>query len=94
MPLKIDRGNLDEDEFTLKLPEGYAVESLPQNIKMESKFGTYEATFVKNEDGTISYRRKQFLKEGNYPKEDYEAYRNFVKDMARNDNAKIVLSKI
>jgi uncharacterized protein YcnI len=94
MPLRIDRGYLDEDEFTLKLPEGYTVESLPQNIKMESKFGSYEATFVKNEGGTLSYRRKQFLKEGTYPKEDYEAYRVFVKDIARNDNAKVVLSKI
>lgn len=94
MPLKINRGNLDEDAFTLKLPEGYVVESLPQDIKMESKFGTYEATFVKNENGTISYHRKQFLKEGTYPKEEYEAYRVFVKDIARNDNAKVVLSKI
>lgn len=94
MPLKIERGYLDEDEFTLKLPEGYEVESLPQDIKMESKFGIYEATFVKSENGIISYRRKQFLKEGTYPKEDYEAYRAFVKDIARNDNAKVVLGKI
>lgn len=94
MPLKINRGYLDEDEFTLKLPEGYVVESLPQDIRLESKFGTYEAAFVKNENGSIFYRRKQFLKEGTYPKEEYEAYRVFVKDVARNDNAKVVLSKI
>jgi hypothetical protein len=30
---------------------------------------------------------------GLYPKEEYENYREFIKEVSKNDNAKIVLTK-
>lgn len=93
MPLEIDRGYLDEDDYTLKLPIGYTIEASPESTALHSKFGSYEISFQPNEDGTLTYKRKLLIKKGLYPKEEYKNYRSFIKKIVRFDNAKIVLIK-
>lgn len=93
-PLEIQRGYLDEDEITIQLPLDYSIEAIPDAIDILSDFGTYTLAFKASEDKkTILYTRKLFIKEGKYPKESYESYRNFRKEVAQNDNSKIVLIK-
>ena len=41
----------------------------------------------------IKYKRMLMISEGLYPKEDYNEYRDFLKEVSKNDSAKIVLSK-
>ena len=93
LSLQINRGYLDEDEFILHTPKGYDIEAFPNDELIENKFGTYQIQFIKNEDNTVTYKRKLFIKEGAYPKEDYDSYRDFRKDVSRLDNSKIVLIK-
>ena len=93
LPFQINRGYLDEDEFMIHLPEGYGIEAFPANELVENKFGRYQIELIKNEDKTITYKRKILIKEGQYPKEDYEAYRNFKLQVSRLDESKIVLVK-
>ncbi len=91
--LVINRGYLDEDEFIIRLPEDYFMESRILPIKEETKFGSYSVSIETVEPGVLLYKRKLLIKSGEYPKEDYEPYRDFRKKIARYDNAKIVLSK-
>lgn len=94
LPLEIQRGFLDEDEFLIHIPEGYKVEALPNAENIANEYGSYTISFEKvNDEKDIIYRRRLAINEGNYPKEKYEAYRNFRKEVANNDNAKIVLIK-
>ena len=93
LPFQINRGYLDVDEFTIHLPQGYNIEAFPANELVENKFGQYQIEFIKNEDKTITYKRRILIKEGLYPKEDYEAYRNFKLRVSRLDDSKIVLIK-
>tara|TARA_R110000868_G_scaffold822_9_gene6146 strand:- start:3197 stop:5107 length:1911 start_codon:yes stop_codon:yes gene_type:complete len=94
LPLEIQRGFLDDDEFLIHIPEGYKVEALPNAKEIENEYGSYAISFEKNsEEKTIVYKRKLFIKEGNYPKEKYDDYRNFRKEISNSDNAKIVLIK-
>lgn len=94
MPLEIQRGYLDEDEFVINLPAGYKIEALPEPIEIENEFGSYKANVEKTKDGnSLIYSRRLLIKEGEYPKEKYEEYRTFRKDISSNDNAKIVLIK-
>ncbi|MBU2525908.1 MAG: DUF3857 domain-containing protein [Bacteroidetes bacterium] len=93
MPLKLRRGYHDEDVFRIHLPEGYEIGSLPEGVSLINPFGKYEFELTQNPDGTLTYRREILRKEGVFPKEDYEAYRNFMKDVSRYDAAKIVLKK-
>lgn len=92
LPLKIQRGYLDEDVYRFILPEGYTIESIPENISIENKFGKYEIEYIV-EENEIVYKRKILILNGTYPKTEYEAYRNFRKTTAKWDKSKIVLIK-
>lgn len=94
MPLEIQRGFFDEDEFIIKLPQGYTVEALPNAAKMENEFGAYEVSAILNEaEHTVTYKRSLLIKEGMYPKEKYSEYRKYRRQVAKMDNAQIVLVK-
>ncbi len=92
-PLKINRGYFDEDEFTIALPEGFIIEALPKNSSLQTAYGTYSFEIIANEDHTVTYKRQMLLKEGLHSKEQYEEFRDFIKETNKLDNAKIVLIK-
>ncbi|WP_165819400.1 DUF3857 domain-containing protein [Flagellimonas aquimarina] len=92
--LIIARGYLDEDEFTIHLPENFEPETLIQPVSLETKFGSYKIVMEHKEHGILQYNRKLLIKSGKYSKEDYELYRNFRKQIARYDNSRIVLTKM
>ncbi|MCH4553167.1 DUF3857 domain-containing protein [Aestuariibaculum lutulentum] len=91
-PIKVKRGFIDEDEVKITLPENYKVESLPEKIEIENKFGSYRAEFIL-EDENVIYKRKLVINDGVFPKEDYDDFRNFRIDISKSDNAKIALVK-
>jgi hypothetical protein len=94
LPLKIYRGFKDLDEVELKLPSGYKVESLPDAIHVENKFGKYQVDIDVKDETTLVYKRQLIMHDGEFPKEDYEDFRNFYKDISKHDNSKIALIKI
>ncbi len=94
LPLEIQRGFLDEDAFEIAMPNGYAVEALPEDVKLETPFGAYTMKLDYNsETNTLNYKRSFFLKKGTHPKEEYTNYRNFRKKIASADNAQVVIVK-
>lgn len=93
MPLVISRGYLDEDEFTIHLPEGYVPETLLFPVNEETKFGSYSVSVEPKESGVLVYKRRLLIKSGEYLKEDYKLYRDFRKKVAGYDNGKIILTK-
>lgn len=93
MPFEIDRGFVDIDETKIKIPAGFTVEFLPPAVELKSKFGTYNFEIIKKDDSTLIYKRSLSINRGLHPKEEFENYRQFVDDITRNDNAKIILTK-
>ncbi|MGC6432231.1 MAG: DUF3857 domain-containing protein [Jejuia sp.] len=91
LPVKVKRGFIDKDEVTVFLPNGYAIESLPKNSTIENKFGSYKTEIIKQNDSTILFKREFKLNDGEYPKEDYVAFREFYKSVSKLDNSKIAL---
>ncbi|CAN0314914.1 unnamed protein product [Scytosiphon promiscuus] len=94
LPLQIERGFIDDDEYEINLPQGYTVEFIPENVSLESNFGSYTVTIERITDTKLKYERKFEITGGLYPKEEYEKYREFIKEVSKNDNAKIVLTKL
>ncbi|NAS29448.1 DUF3857 domain-containing protein [Flavobacteriaceae bacterium R38] len=90
---EIMRGFLDEDEFTITLPDAFSPELLVTPIKIENDFGTYEVEMEMKSAKELLYKRKLFIKKGTYAKEDYNKYRNFRRQIAKNDKLKLVLIK-
>ncbi|WP_232226268.1 DUF3858 domain-containing protein [Flavobacterium sp. ACAM 123] len=93
-PFEIQRGFSDSDEIAIVLPHEFAVEFLPNNYELKSKFGEYKTKYIKKEDGSLIYERSLFITKGMYSNTDYDEYRLFIEQVSRNDNAKIILTKI
>ncbi|MDD7886846.1 DUF3857 domain-containing transglutaminase family protein [Flavivirga sp. 57AJ16] len=93
LPLKIKRGFTDIDEVEIKLPQDYNVESKPDNKTIENKFGSYKTEVIVKDENTLIYKRAFVIKDGEFPKEDYESFRNFYKEVNKQDNAKVALIK-
>ncbi|MFD0989152.1 DUF3857 domain-containing transglutaminase family protein [Mariniflexile jejuense] len=93
LPLKIKRGFVDIDEVEIKLPTGFTIESSPEKVALDNKFGSYKAEIIVKDENTIVYKREFIVNDGEFPKEDYEAYREFYKEVNKQDNAKIALIK-
>ena len=89
--LEIDRGFYDEDSVELNLPENFKLDSKPENTEINSKFGTYKMELSVLNDKKLLYKRQLLIKNGTYDKSEYDNYRNFREQVAKLDNAKIVL---
>lgn len=93
LPFEITRGYQDEDAFTIAIPEGYKIETLPETYDLVGKFGAYHAEVSRGPNGTLLYQRRFSLNEGVYDRSEYEAYRLFREQVAQYDAVKIVMSK-
>jgi bifunctional DNA-binding transcriptional regulator/antitoxin component of YhaV-PrlF toxin-antitoxin module len=93
LPLKLNRGYKDVDEYVIKIPATYHLGLLPQNREITTKFGSYSITFKKIDDTTFTYKKSILIKEGTYPKEDYKTYRSFRRSIAKLENIRIAITK-
>lgn len=92
-PFQIQRGYADTDEIEVNLPTGFAIEFLPSNFELKGKFGEYKTEIIKKENNKLLYKRSLFLNKGKYSNKEYDDYRLFMEQVAKNDNAKIILTK-
>lgn len=93
LEFKIDRSFKDVDEFIIQFPETLKVEAMTEGKTIETQFGTYKFNIEELEGNKIKYTRTYILNKGNYQKEDYKAFRDFRKQIVKNDKTKIVLVK-
>ncbi len=93
LPVKVKRGFIDSDEVEIILPDGYSIESMPQGKSIDNKFGHYKTEITVKDEKTLLYKREFMVRDGEYPKEDYAAFRGFYKEVSKLDNAKIALIK-
>lgn len=93
-PFEIQRGYVDVDEVEVAMPLNYAIEFLPSNFELSSKFGEYKTEIIKKDATHLVYKRTLFIHKGFYPNTEYDQYRLFMEQVSRNDNAKIILTKI
>ncbi len=91
-PFEISRGYQDVDFVTIQIPKDFQIDAKPSNVEVNSKFGSYSLTFEYFED-KILFKRNLIINDGLFGKEDYEEFRKFRDQIARNDNSKIVLVK-
>ncbi len=91
-PFEIQRGYVDKDEITIELPAHFAIEFLPTNFELNTKFGEYKTEIIKKSNSSLIYKRTMFLKKGLYSNKEYDDFRLFMEQVSKNDNAKIILT--
>lgn len=93
-PFQIPRGFLSEANFTIILPPGYTLKSIPEKVRVNTEYGEYSMEVEYTAEGNLQYKRRLLIKKGEHPSENYEAYRDFRRITARNDNLKLLVSKL
>ncbi|PZR26985.1 MAG: hypothetical protein DI535_12505 [Citrobacter freundii] len=78
------------DSVEINLPDGYTVESMPANMDLTTRFGTYKS-IITIKDNKIFYYRKMEQFGGRFPAEDYEAVVKFYDEVYRSDRSRLVL---
>src|SRR5260221_1645407 len=80
---------VDLDTIIFSIPENLYPEFIPQPVKINSKFGEYEANF-KFDAGKVVYTRRLKMWKGRFPKETYNELVDFYKNVSKADNTKLV----
>ena len=82
----------DEDNYEFEIPEGYQLESTPQEVVIKSKFGNYTSS-VKLEGNKIIYRRIMEKFSGRFAAKTQAELIKFYADIHKADRSKMVLVK-
>ncbi len=78
------------ETVSVKLPEGFDVDEIPEAIKIEAPFGSYKTTYdVK--DRELVFTRTLAQKAGSIPVEHYQMVRNFFEKIRAAEQAPVVL---
>lgn len=91
-PFVINSGFIDEDFYTYILPENYHVDAFPDPFEIDTKFGKYALEIKVEHAKLIVYRRFQ-LNSGDYAKDEYEEFRNFLIEAQKKDQSKVVIQQ-
>jgi len=80
---------VDLDTIRFSIPENLYPEFLPDPVKINSKFGEYQASF-QFDAGKVTYIRRMKVWKGRYAKETYNELVDFYKNVSKADNIKLV----
>ena len=92
-PFILKDGYKYEDIYTINLPDGFSLATLPDEVKINSKFGLYRIVYKQINPQQIEYHRTFILHHGKYPPELYNKYRKFRKKIKKLEKQKILISK-
>ena len=78
------------DSFDIQLPDGYTVDELPDPVKADVGFASYESS-TKLEGHTIHYTRTFTLRQVSLPPDKYADLQRFVGLIAADEDSRVVL---
>ena len=87
-----EMGFMDYDVLKFEIPQGFEIESMPQNFSIVTEFGSYDSTYEWVE-GLLIYTRSLEMKDGVFEAEFFENYRNFTVQIEKADNSKVIFKK-
>jgi len=82
----------DIDSVEILIPQGYTLESMPSDIAIKTKFGSYQTT-MSVKDNKIFYSRMNEQYTGHFSAKDYKDFADYYNSIYKADRAKIVLVK-
>jgi hypothetical protein len=92
-PIELTSTSRDDDEYTIEIPAGYAIDDMPEPIKAESSFGTYES-HIQKDGSKIIYKRTFISRALEIPTDKIAEFRAFQNRIAEDENAVVVLKKV
>jgi hypothetical protein len=91
-PIELHSTLLDDDQFDIEIPQGYVIDDMPDPMKADSSFGTYES-HIEKAGSKIIYKRTFINRSLEIPKDKIAEFRAFQNRIAEDENAVVVLKK-
>lgn len=82
--------NAYSERMTVRLPEGFTVDELPDAVTLDAPFGKYAAQCAVK-DGRLTYTRSLVLQSTMIPVEQYSTVRNFFDRIRASEQSPVVL---
>jgi hypothetical protein len=92
-PLQFERASRETDTFEIELPKEYAVEDVPDPVKIDAGFATYQSK-VEVKGSTVRYRREYVRKDVLIGADRTEEFRKFMGRIGADEAAVMVLKRI
>jgi hypothetical protein len=80
------------ESVSIKLPEGFVVDEMPDPVKLDTPFGSYATTYEAR-DGQLLFTRKLIQHAATIPVEQYNSVRGFFERMRAAEQAPVVLAR-
>lgn len=80
------------DSFDIQLPDGYAVDELPDPVKEDVGFASYESS-TKLNGRTLHYTRTYTVRQVSLPPDKYPELQRFVATIAADEDSRVVLKR-
>jgi hypothetical protein len=91
-PVEFEEETRQDDDFEITLPAGYVVDELPDPVKVECPYGSYQSD-VKVSGNTLVYKRTYQINEIQVPTEKLEEARQFFQHIAADENSSAILRR-
>jgi hypothetical protein len=92
IPVNLDQTMQAQDDYTIALPAGYAVDEIPDPIKLDLGFASYESsTSVK--DNILHYTRTYTVREVTLPADKYSDVQKLAGVIAFDEQRSAILKK-
>jgi Domain of Unknown Function with PDB structure (DUF3857)/Transglutaminase-like superfamily len=92
VPINLDETMQEQDDYTIELPAGFAIDEIPDPIKLDLGFASYEsASTVK--DNVLHYTRTYTVREVTLPADKYSDVQKLAGVIAADEQSNAVLKK-
>lgn len=91
-PIEFDEATRQDDVFDITVPAGFVIDGLPQPVQADCDYASYKSE-TKFADGVLHYKRTFEIKDVMVPKEKLPAVRDFLQQVAADQQAAAVLRR-
>ena len=89
IPFQLRSEFIDIDTVQFTIPSTYSIESMPKEVALNTKFGSYSFS-VLQKDNVFTCIRKYSSEKGTFDASDYKAYYEYKKQISLANKAKLV----
>lgn len=92
LPINLDEAWNDRDDFSIQLPVGYTVDELPDPVKLDVGFASYESS-SRMEGDTLHYTRSYTVRQLDLPADKYDDLHKLAEAIEGDEQNRAVLKK-
>ena len=92
VPINLNETMQEQDDYTIELPPGYAVDEIPDPVKLDLGFASYESSSIVK-DNVLHYTRTYTVREVTLPADRYADVQKLAGVIAADEQNSAVLKK-